>query len=233
MKSLRATKTQRFFAYLIDFILLSLVTSAITSIIYMACKYDVDTKNSVLQDIEKEVINYINYVSVDESYDFTYLKSLIGEYFRYYSFEFGIEASIALVYCALYFVVLPKYWKNQTIGRLAMKVKVVDKDGNDPSWKNLILREIVGTFLLYIILNTFSLYTIMLASLLLTIYGGRSLVDYVGGTMLVSSIYFKEETPFENNNNSSDTIIDAEFKDVDSTNSSSNQYDDSDDYKTF
>ena len=226
LRSLRATKSQRFFAYLIDFIILSLVTTIFTTIIYKLCHYDVNTKSEIFNAIIKEIMNYLNYSSVGETYDFTYLFSLIKEYLRYYFFEFGIEAAIAFIYCALYFVVLPKYWGSQTVGRLAMKIKVVGKNDEALTWKNLILREIVGTFLLYIIINFPS---IMIATLILTIYSQKSLVDYIGGTLLVSTIYKKEEPYFENKRvNDSDNVIDAEYKNIDSTNDNN-----SDDFKTF
>lgn len=229
MRSLRATKSQRFFAYLIDFIILSLVTTIFTTIIYKLCHYDDNAKTQIVNAIAQEIMNYLNYSSVGESYDFTYLFSLIKEYLKYYFFEFGIEAAIAFVYCALYFVVLPKYWGSQTVGRLAMKIKVVGKNDEALTWRNLILREIVGTFLLYIILNPITGSSIMIATLILTIYSQKSLVDYVGGTQLVSTIYKKEEPYFEDKRaNDSDNVIDAEYKDIDSTNDNN-----SDDYKTF
>lgn len=226
MRSLRATKSQRFFAYLIDFIILNLVTTICTTIIYKLCHYDVKAKTQVVEAITQEVIKYFNYSSVGEKYDFTYLFIHIKEYLRYYFFEFGIEVAIAFIYCALYFVVLPKYWGSQTVGRLAMKIKVVGKNDEALTWKNLILREIVGTFLLYIIINFPS---IMIATLILTIYSQKSLVDYIGGTLLVSTIYKKEEPYFENKRvNDSDNVIDAEYKNIDSTNDNN-----SDDFKTF
>ena len=63
----------------------------------------------------------------------------------------GIKLIIELIVLAAYFIVLPIVWKNQTIGRLATKIKVVKEDNTPAKAVNFIIREGFGqTIFVYV-----------------------------------------------------------------------------------
>lgn len=56
----------------------------------------------------------------------------------------GIAGAIVLY---LYFVLMTK-WRNQTLGKMILGLKVVREDEQPLKWNDLIFREVVGRFLL-------------------------------------------------------------------------------------
>ena len=58
------------------------------------------------------------------------------KYVLYYGVSFGIFL--------IYFVIIPLVWEKQTVGRYASGVKVLKKDGNEPTAGTLIMREFIG-----------------------------------------------------------------------------------------
>lgn len=231
-----ATTGERLLVYLIDIVVMGWILSFFTNLIFKGINYDSDYLSLVVEQITGYLEEYLNSIVNNTSFDMNKLYIALGSYFEIVAIRTLITIAFDLVFVILYLVILPKFWKNQTLGRFFVKVKVVNKNGEDLTTKNIIFRELIGTFLLYMVLGSFG---VLLASVILIINSKRSLVDYVGKTKLVKIN--------ENNNSSNDTIIDdkefnnfdnnyAEKEEVDSVDDKSNNYyndQSDDDYKVF
>ncbi|QTM98222.1 RDD family protein [Sediminibacillus dalangtanensis] len=84
-----------------------------------------------------------------------------------------------LVY-TFYFTVTPVVWSGYVIGKRICKIKVKRVDGKRVTVSNMILREVVGYFLLGII--TFGISTLITAVMVLVLKNNRGIHDFVGGT---------------------------------------------------
>ena len=200
-----ATNGQRFLAYIIDMILIGIITSFITGIIF--------TITGLTNDMLEL---FTEYMDVMIEYDEAYLNAssmaeqqLLDEQMAEVTLDFIVELTeifVIMSYISIpveavlyvgYFIILPKFVSWQTIGRLAAKCKVVADDNSDVEWKHLILREGVGAFLLCYLLGGGLL---QLVSGIVALAKGRSMIDYIGGTNLVSTKdveYIQEEVSQE------------------------------------
>lgn len=214
-----ATKSQRFFIYLIDIILVSLVINFCVRIFCELVHFDTSNMNALLEAIVNEYQKYLQEILNGGTGDTTMMVSYFGEYLKYYFVNLGFRALFAVIVSFLYFVVLPLFWKKQTLGRLIFKARVVKKDGTEAGIGNLLLREIVGTALLYLLLGGVS---IVISTLILVVGSSRSLADYIGKTRLIS---VAEETASVNDGfprqdtdsfsrKADDEYIDAKFREV-------------------
>lgn len=55
---------------------------------------------------------------------------------------------LALILSILYYAILPYLWNGQTIGKKILKIQIVSKDNKKLTIKQLMIREVVGIFLL-------------------------------------------------------------------------------------
>ncbi|WLV24467.1 RDD family protein [Aciduricibacillus chroicocephali] len=69
----------------------------------------------------------------------------------------GVISTIVLY---LYFLLMTKF-SSQTLGKMIFGIKVIRKDGNLPSWSDLVFREIVGRFLHRVLVVTNLLYIVV------------------------------------------------------------------------
>ncbi len=223
---MNATKVQRFLGYLIDIVILSIIINLCVKGFCKLVKFDTSNMTAIYNSIMIEIEKYLNAATNSGTFDTTALMNYLGEYFKYVLVNFGFNALFSFIFVTLYLIVLPKFWKGQTLGRFIMKTKVVNKDGTDAHISRIIIRELVGTWLLYLTIGGFSIF---LATLILVICDGRSLVDYIGKTKLISLL--DSEKPVSNdsfeNHQENNEYIDAKFKEVPEDNNSS----DDDEYK--
>lgn len=96
-------------------------------------RYNSDFSNKVINSVE----DCRNYASASMKYTLT---SSIISFLSY------------LIIIVLYYDVLGYYWSKQTVGRMIMKIKVVNLESESPTMGMLVLRDLVG-FGLYNILN--------------------------------------------------------------------------------
>ena len=187
MKYINARTTQRFIAYLVDFILIQLVTSFILSLIPAYgdnMTLILDFYRDMMQGNITEDLEVLNAVMKGAA------KVL------------GIMMLIQIPIYVLYLVVLPYFWQKQTLGRWMMHVKVVSLTEEKVKIPNLLLRELVGGYLFLNILSGFLVFPLLYWYFSATT--GRSLSDMVGKTRLVDSLVtrsFEEESaekPFQN-----------------------------------
>lgn len=230
MHFLKANKVERFLTYFIDFAIIGVIASAIVSGIYAVAGYDAKVIDDILQRITLE----INKVTTGNM-DFDVLKNLYAQYMQHALFEALIGGIVYLILITLYLVILPMFWPSQTVGRLIMKTKVVNKDGTEASKRTIIFREIIGSFLCYAFFGG----VFIIASAALVAVKERSLADYIGGADLASvKILPKNENKDEKldsfDNNDSSDYVDAKFKEVEDSSREEDKFKiDDDDYKIF
>jgi uncharacterized RDD family membrane protein YckC len=71
----------------------------------------------------------------------------------------GIKLIVELILMVGYFIILPIFWKKQTVGRLACKIKVVKENGEKAKPINFILREGFGQTIFVSVFTIMSVLT--------------------------------------------------------------------------
>lgn len=150
---MRATFMQRFLAYFIDIIILSIVISLFT----------MSFSNSKLEQINNELseatTNLINATNGSDATALNELNEKITDLEYRYQKASVLPNSISLVIYIAYFIIFQFFYKGQTIGKKCLKIRVVNKEEKEPSLTTIFLR----TFITQGILVTFlSLITIVL-----------------------------------------------------------------------
>ncbi|AIF66191.1 hypothetical protein GZ22_05865 [Terribacillus saccharophilus] len=85
----------------------------------------------------------------------------------------------------IYLTVLPVLWKGYVIGKRLTGIKIKRIDGEDVTFANMILREVVGNGLLVFI--TLGISLLVSAIMVLVMEDRRGLHDLIGGTYVVYS----------------------------------------------
>lgn len=141
---MKAGFTQRFVAYMIDVIVIS-VLFAIVSLVIPTNNSDIEDLNERYSKAESKLVeimssdNKENYQEImDEVYDIQYQLSR----------KSVLRDSILFVITFAYFVILQFVLKGKTVGKLAMRIKVVDKKNKEPSLGVILLRTFIADGLL-------------------------------------------------------------------------------------
>ena len=71
----------------------------------------------------------------------------------------GLKLIVEFILMVGYFIILPIFWKKQTVGRLACKIKVVKENGENAKPVNFILREGFGQTIFVSVLTILSVLT--------------------------------------------------------------------------
>lgn len=244
MTFIYAGKFHRFIVYLIDFVLLSIASSYVYGAISKALQIDSSTGDAYYQLMLSELLGMLQGGINEEN--ITYFAE---QYLLRLLVDRILSLSILLVFIIGLLIVLPIFWKGQTIGRYFFHLTLYTKDGKPATAKNFILRELVGTMLFYALFGTLGI----IITLICVAAKNRSIADIVSGTHLCYQPEYLEkhginpnanndnlnnnynENYSENYNDYNDTNIDADWHDVDSTNenSESDDADSEDDYKIF
>lgn len=190
----RGSFVRRFCAYVIDYLLIVILVSLISTPF-------VDIKKT--EKIEKEASEIIEKyqnkeITVDE-----YVQRYSSVYYNL-NRNTGIMTFITIILGILYYVVFQLYNKGQTIGKKILKIKVISEDG-DLSMNQMIFRSMISNVILLNIINfalmTFTTkniyigvsviiaiiqYLIMFISIILaTTKEGRTIHDRIAHTRVV------------------------------------------------
>ena len=183
---LGVTPFRRFAVYLIDIGLISLVSSLILTLILRFSPFDVDRFNTLQSNM---ATYYIDYMIGKSNYLFTQegMNEAV-EYLTLFAIREGIRFGIMLVLFVGYLVILPYFFEFQTLGRMATSTKVIDNKDIDGklSLGKIIVREIVGAYLFYVVFTFIGFISMIFAAAT-----GKSLVDRISNTSLV----FREKVP--------------------------------------
>ena len=140
---IKAMFSQRVLAFLIDLVIISIITSLITMFVPVN---DTATKlyeeqNRVLEGYVEGSISMEEYVNqmVDLSYDI--------------SRQTVIVSIVTIVISLLYYVVYPCYNNGQTFGKKLMKIKIKKTNDTELSMNDLLIRSMINNSILVNIIN--------------------------------------------------------------------------------
>ena len=171
---IKAMFSQRVLAFLIDLVLLSMITSLITMFIPMN---DTATKlyeeqNRVLEDYVAGNVSMEEYVNqmIDLGYDI--------------SKQTVIISIVGVVISLLYYVVYPCYNNGQTFGKKLMKIKIKKTNDTELSMNDLLIRGMINNSILVNIINV-----ILVLFLSKNLYlSTSSLVSFIQYLVLIISL---------------------------------------------
>ena len=143
----KASFIKRICAYIIDYILVMLLISIISTPFVDAKKTD---------KIEKETLEIIEKYNDGKINSDEYIAMYTDVYYRL-SRSTGVVTFITIIVYVLYFVVFQLYNKGQTIGKKLLKIKVISSEG-DLSMNQMIFRSLLCNMILLNIIN-FALLT--------------------------------------------------------------------------
>ena len=129
---------QRFIAFIVDMIIVSIVAGLLAS---PFIKTDTVNKlseetNSIMEKYMNEEIDTKTYLS--QSVDISYEMARVN----------GIATIVEILILILYFIVFQFYNNGQTLGKKLMKIKIVKDDGSELTMNNLIIRSLINVFIL-------------------------------------------------------------------------------------
>ena len=187
---------KRLGAYLFDFVVVAFLVSIIT--IGFIQDTDVSKEmNELLNKVSNETITKEEYTKQAFKLNYDYQKNMIPTTIVNVTISIG------------YFIVFACLNKGQTLGKKIFKIRVVDKDGNNPNILNMLGRSI---FLYGIIASTINIvgvyvfnvklfnyvsssasyiyYIFSIVCFLMVMYrkDGRGLHDMIGKTMVVEEV---------------------------------------------
>ena len=176
---IKAMFSQRVLAFLIDLVLLSMITSLITMFIPMN---DTATKlyeeqNRVLEGYVEGTVSMEEYVNqmIDISYDI--------------SRQTVIISIVAIVISLLYYVVYPCYNNGQTFGKKLMKIKLVKTNDKELTMNDLLIRSMINNSILVNIINV-ALVLFLGKNLYLSTSSFVSIIQYLVLTISLIMIAF-------------------------------------------
>ena len=192
----KASLVRRLCAYVIDYLIVVILVSLISTPFVDAKKTD---------KLQKESTEIIEKYQKGEITPNEYLERYSSVYYSL-SRSTGIMTFITIIIYIIYFVVFQLYNKGQTIGKKLMKIKVISLDG-DLGMNQMIFRAFISNMILLNIINfaliTFSpkniytgvsavlsmiQYIIMFISIILaTTKEGRTIHDRIVHTRVVSA----------------------------------------------
>ena len=135
-KSHKALFIQRFFAFIFDMLIVSLIASFITT---PFLNYD---RIQELEHKEQELVKNL------ESSDFKQNSFVLeySDFYYQYSRSTGIVSIVAILIKVLYFIVYQIYNNGQTIGKKLMKIRIVS-DSDELLMNQMILRSMINNFI--------------------------------------------------------------------------------------
>ena len=171
---IKAMFSQRVLAFLIDLVLISMITSLITMFVPVN---DTATKlyeeqNRVLEGYVEGTVSMEEYVNqmVDLSYDI--------------SRQTVIVSIVTIVISLLYYVVYPCYNNGQTFGKKLMKIKIKKTNDTELSMNDLLIRSMINNSILVNIINV-----ILVLFLSKNLYlSTSSLVSFIQYLVLIISL---------------------------------------------
>lgn len=192
MKYVCATKSQRFIIYLIDFLLISVAGHFIAYGVELLFGFDRNMMDTYSRSILVEFVG----ISSGKNPSTDMLNMYLSKYMQYFMVDLAFKLIIDLMLVVGLLIILPKFWGGKTLGRRFTNCKLIDKTGHDASLKQLILREILGTFIGYCVLGNL-LGIVGIISLILVLATSRSLPDLLSGTYMVMDTPLKDGEPKE------------------------------------
>ena len=192
----KALFSQRLLAFLLDLVILTLITTIVTAFIPVSdsTRKLYDEQNQILEDYvggNSTIEEYVNQI-VDIEYD-------ISKYT-------AISSIVAIVISLLYYVVYPCYNSGQTFGKKIMKIKITKITDKDLSMNDLLIRAMVNNSILVniilvalVMLLSKDLYLSVNSLLMIALSkNGQGLHDKLVKTIVVRTDVVKEDILCQN-----------------------------------
>ena len=172
-KSNKVLFSQRLFAYLIDYLIVSIFAALI------ACAFiDADK----MLDLNKRLENVTKEIATSEKLDNLKYEEYIDACYDVARYQ-GIITLAELVMIILYFVIYQIYNNGQTIGKKLMKIKVISKK-DELTMNQMIFRTCLSTTL---IVNMLSLLLLSFVSKY-TYFYGVLVIEFIFNTIFLISV---------------------------------------------
>ena len=152
---------------------------------------------------------------------------------KYESIYNLISMGVTFIIMIPYFVIIPLKWKCQTLGRKIVGCKVYDMDNKAPTLKTLIIRELIGTFIFYVVLSTY-IPLIVILYIVLACKRRISIVDSISKTRMIPNMLYHievDEDKYPNYDRFDDNDINLRHKDINDDRIYADDVNDEDDYK--
>lgn len=140
---IKAFFSQRFLAFLLDLIIVSLFTSLVVSFIPKS-----DTLNKLYSEENRVIENYFNGdISLDE-----YFNNLVDISYDI-SRQTVISSLVAIFITIIYYVIYPCYNNGQTLGKKLFKIRIKKVDDGNLTMNDLLIRSMINNSILLSIIN--------------------------------------------------------------------------------
>ena len=200
---MKASFMQRFFAYLIDMIVIAVVSIFVGLLIPNYKNSDSLELNKELNTMEEKLIEVMQ--SGDKSSYNKVMQDFVDIEYKIAKSSV-LSESISFVILFGYFVILQFILKGRTVGKMAMGIKVIDKKKKEPGfwtilYRTFIIEGIITSFIslisiillnknTYVLFNTslnsiVSIFVIVSALMILYRKDRRGLHDMMAGTSVV------------------------------------------------
>ena len=198
METNKVPMYKRILAFIIDFLLVAILSAIVMYVIPHSDKYNETLENSVT--VRKLINESETPLSSQELIN-------VSNELTYDSYKYGVlENSLTIVIMLSYFTLFTFFNHGQTIGKKLVKTQVVDKDGNEPKLLGSFLRSLfitrsfgdIVTFILVLsmkkqtFIKTYYYVDMFLTALwiacpIVAIWrqDGRGLHDLIGGTKVL------------------------------------------------
>ncbi len=141
------TKYKRLVAYIIDFFIINLFMTLVTSSgIFSKAFYQYNDATERLNNLYQDVLK-LDEESLNDKVDD--MKAIVYDVNSFGSLYFSIEVIVMIGY----FVVFQYFNKGQTLGKKFLKIKVVSRDDEELSLGNFLLRSMILYGLIFTIIN--------------------------------------------------------------------------------
>lgn len=213
MKSNKASLLRRILAFLIDFALVTIVVVAISSLL---------PKNNNIDVLNREFNDTVsNMENVSFSVSFNQM-ALIYKDLDQARIMYSIINAVMIF---IYFIFIPYFFDGKTVGKKILKIKTVRNDKECLSLKNLVIKNMIDTGLMYMLFSLMLIYilpgysyfifvialsilqiSLIVASICMIIKrkDKRGLNDILSGTKVINDF---EETKLDSNNIENDIEV--------------------------
>lgn len=213
MKSNKASLLRRILAFLIDFALITIIVVAISSLL---------PKNNNIDVLNRE---FNDTVSNMENVSFSVSFNQMALIYKDLDQARIMYSVINAVMIFIYFIFIPYFFDGKTVGKKILKIKTVRNDKECLSLKNLVIKNMIDTGLMYMLFSLMLIYilpgysyfifvialsilqiSLIVASICMIIKrkDKRGLNDILSGTKVVNDF---EETKLDSNNIENDIEV--------------------------
>ena len=213
MKSNKASLLRRILAFLIDFALVTIVVVAISSL--LPKNKNIDVLNREFNDTVSNMENVSFSVSFNQM-------ALIYKDLDQARIMYSVINAVMIF---IYFIFIPYFFDGKTVGKKILKIKTVRNDKECLSLKNLVIKNMIDTGLMYMLFSLMLIYilpgysyfifvialsilqiSLIVASICMIIKrkDKRGLNDILSGTKVINDF---EETKLDSNNIENDIEV--------------------------